>query len=579
MNKMILNKIFIICILVIAVSGLYFGYREMMIKDMSSEMKSIPTNVVPTNQLLDIEGIYKINSTSSETTLYIKKISDKSYRFLSTLKESFVDSKGNVAENFNYSYDGDLVVGDDNVADFKIGECTGSVNIINDQDDIVELIFKINSTTGCYIKNLSGVYKNIKTNQNSGDFDGDIAGKYTLFINGKKNDSSSFEVNKNADGKFIVKGGSFWDGSYSTNVGEISGELNILSGGTKNNTLGYYKVGHCEVFFNFSSFKSVEVVDNLKCGGLNVSFTGKYKIIKQNTESGKEWLIIRSGDKNISLLNYISDIYSNKKYSENNKPSCIKTLKKISEIEDYKIDKKACPDIYDYDFFAKPYDQTTLEEYVVINDFFNNSKPIERYLFSERETSSSSRLYREVYSRFVYAKTINDIPERLNDLYDMEYDRSLAGMLNFDFKKFSPDVDLVLVTDKSSSGAYNFVNFLYQLNFTKDGIDFIDPLIVDDLTHYSRSNTDDLTNSYFNYDDDKFSIYGFKPFGLFPCNITKTYSFIDNKLILTSKKQAKDCNKYNIEGLNDIPDNFDSTLVEIYKISEDLLEKIKKIKI
>jgi len=331
--------------------------------------------------------------------------------------------------------------------------------------------------------------------------------------------------------------------------------------------------------------------------GYNGSTT-KFKLNIDNlyTFSSKQtsFSINNSGGNTISLLNYIVGIYTNKNYSNGREASCTKTLVNLSKIEDYKIDRKACPDMYDFEFFAKPYNQTTLQEYVVINDFFNNSKPVEKYLATERDTASSSEIYKEIYSRFVYAKTVNDMPDRLNGIYEMEYgSKDLASILNFDFMKVSSDVDLVIVGDISSSGAYNFADQLYQITFTKDGIDFSYPMIINDLTHYSRSTDNlaetrdvksekyviDLTNSYFNHDYGTFNIYGFKLFGQYPCNIINEYSFINNRLILINKKQAKDCIKYDIQALNDITEDFDNTPIEIYRISPSVLEKAKQIKI
>jgi len=111
-----------------------------------------------------------------------------------------------------------------------------------------------------------------------------ISGEYERYYQGKPNkNSSSITVREMADGKVDVKGNATWIGNAETgniNMGELDGSF-LLDG----NKI-YYTDGEnegCKLTIVFSQNALSVSDDNLRCGGLNVTFDGQYsKVVKAN---------------------------------------------------------------------------------------------------------------------------------------------------------------------------------------------------------------------------------------------------------------------------------------------------------
>jgi hypothetical protein len=150
--------------------------------------------------------------------------------------------------------------------------------------------------------------------------------------------------------------------------------------------------------------------------------------------------------------------------------------------------------------------------------------------------------------------------------------------------------DIVLVEDIASSGAYNIYGNLYQVVFKPTTL-IIHPATILDTSpkgvkNFDQNGTsenehaDGLVNGYFDVDHKIFGIYGFLSYGMYPCNENYKYTFYEDRLIHVSTTQAKDCKKYpDISAPDSIPDDFDNSPVEIYKISPAVLQEAIKFKI
>ena len=109
-----------------------------------------------------------------------------------------------------------------------------------------------------------------------------MSGEYRRFFQGREDkDTSVLDIWKLKDGSVLVIGYSSWVGNAKTggvNVGEASN-----MGHVRGNTL---LVGEgddeddCHFTIAFGTGALTVTKDNLKCGGLNVSFNGQYRKIQ-----------------------------------------------------------------------------------------------------------------------------------------------------------------------------------------------------------------------------------------------------------------------------------------------------------
>lgn len=84
--------------------------------------------------------------------------------------------------------------------------------------------------------------------------------------------NATLHISEIAPRSYRITGTAFWSDQSSNQAtsGDIDGKLNMNS-----STTGTYTDGDCNIEFVFSN-NSLSAEDNLKCGGINVSFTGNY---------------------------------------------------------------------------------------------------------------------------------------------------------------------------------------------------------------------------------------------------------------------------------------------------------------
>lgn len=302
-----------------------------------------------------------------------------------------------------------------------------------------------------------------------------------------------------------------------------------------------------------------------------------------------------NGEEIASLGKRVSDIYSNDTYSNGKKTDCLDLyLTSIEEQSEFNI-TKACPIIAKgMDFSKINYGPKGIEEFLVLNEFINNPSPIVKHLIDHKGDLSPE--YRSLYSKFIlsqYVKHHSSDSNGLDNYYGQEIlmqgvDYHGIDPFQVEILSVTPNIDLVLVADIPSSGAYNIYNSLSKVTFTYNDIkvapfnNIIDTTIKDiSLIKEQPIESGDyrFVNSWFNYGDWTLNIYGMKPFGLYLCSINSKYAFYGDRLILVSQTQARDCKTFDMEQPQDIPEDFDTTQVEIYKISPEILERAINLKI
>jgi uncharacterized protein YecT (DUF1311 family) len=105
-----------------------------------------------------------------------------------------------------------------------------------------------------------------------------ISGKYDRYYRGKPDkDSSSITIRELPDGKIQVEGNAIWVGNAETgnvNMGELEGSF-LLEGNKVHYTDGEEE--GCRLTITFSQNALSVSDDNLRCGGLNVTFDGQYR--------------------------------------------------------------------------------------------------------------------------------------------------------------------------------------------------------------------------------------------------------------------------------------------------------------
>jgi hypothetical protein len=299
-----------------------------------------------------------------------------------------------------------------------------------------------------------------------------------------------------------------------------------------------------------------------------------------------------------SLGEQVSDIYSEYAhlYPEKfNKASCLDLyLDSVNLKNNFDI-TTACPTMAQgLDFSKITYSPAGMDEFLSLKEFLDNPKPIVQYLLDNKGYSSPQ--YQLLYSEFILAQYLKEYFKD-GDSYYLKYilspvvDDFPRKSFPVDIISVMPNIDLALVRDTLSSGAYNIHSLLYKITFTDNNIsvELFDKIINTSSTGVSLVKYPNVlqnpeesnfgVNSWLEHKDWTFNYYGMKPFGMYPCNISYKYEFYNDRLILVSETQAKDCKKYNIESPRDIPDNFDYTSVKIYKVSPSILEKAKNLKI
>lgn len=149
-----------------------------------------------------------------------------------------------------------------------------------------------------------------------------------------------------------------------------------------------------------------------------------------------------------------------------------------------------------------------------------------------------------------------------------------AGLV-FEYTQIGNDV-LVIVTDFTSSGAYNLVQGVYRISFENDTAKFA-PLRISDVekklwAHIeatSLSGSEDMMGRWW-FDGMGVAFRGFKPFGAYPCMEEYHFEVLGDALTLVFKSQAKGCRlpdgtQIEIVYPDDIPEDFDQTQIEIWR--------------
>ena len=282
-------------------------------------------------------------------------------------------------------------------------------------------------------------------------------------------------------------------------------------------------------------------------------------------------------------------IYSDKAYSNGKNLECLNSYDNSLNLnKDFDI-FKSCPSLVEgintkiTPFSAKSAEEG-LEVFIGLKEIIKNPEPVIKYLIKNRGSKSDE--YSLILNKFIDSNYISQDPNNSSFSMELILGGSSDDPFPVDTLSVSDNSYLAIISDIPSSGAYNIYDYLYILNFSQNNIE-IKPFndIINTANNkvflFSDTNpaSEGLVNASFNHNDNTFHIQGFRPFGMFPCNIDNVYKFFGDRLILVSQNQAKDCSKYDIQSPTDIPDNFDSTSVEIFKASPDILEQAKEYKL
>lgn len=307
--------------------------------------------------------------------------------------------------------------------------------------------------------------------------------------------------------------------------------------------------------------------------------------LTQQTAQQNNSQLLNQENINVGLLiSTIKKIYSNSDFSNGKQTKCLDLyIESARENKDFNI-VSSCPTLVKgVDFSNISYKKNGVEELIGLSEVADNPEPVIKYLLKNRQNTSNE--YKLVYEKFIasqYLKNQNSSEDTF--LKEMILDGFYENPISVDTLTVSPNMDLAILTDIPSSGAYNMFNTLYRVVFSQDNI-IINPfdMIINTMESGFALNevnkeVDELVNATFDHEKNTFNVYGMLPFGSYPCNINYEYKFFNDRLILVSENQAKDCNKYVIDGPGDIPDNFDGTQEQIYEVSPDILEKAKQAK-
>ena len=106
----------------------------------------------------------------------------------------------------------------------------------------------------------------------------EISGEYERYDGNKRDENAAkITVRELKNGQVDVEGNAIWIGNAETgniNMGELNGSFSI-----KNNVIRYTdgEESGCRLHMTFSKSSLVINNDNMNCGGLNVTFDGKYR--------------------------------------------------------------------------------------------------------------------------------------------------------------------------------------------------------------------------------------------------------------------------------------------------------------
>ena len=294
----------------------------------------------------------------------------------------------------------------------------------------------------------------------------------------------------------------------------------------------------------------------------------------------------------------VVEIYFHKKYSNDEPTVCLNSY--LYSGDEYGFDlAKDCSLTKGIDFSNPDFTHKGIVHLLFLSEFINNPNPIVKYLISER-ASSSSLEYSLIYSDFILSKHLEDSLKNIkNPTYEInsilsERDQDSSDILDeisgnayiVETMSVKSNIDLAVINDVAGGGAYNITGTIYQVAFSDNNIDVklakivnTTPKKVSVFKQESIPGSIDgnFYNVYFNQKEKSIYSHGFLAWGSFPCNDYDKYVFYNDRLILVSTTEAKGCKNLDIESPSYVPDNFDSTQVEIYKVSPEILEKAKNI--
>ena len=233
-----------------------------------------------------------------------------------------------------------------------------------------------------------------------------------------------------------------------------------------------------------------------------------------------------------------------------------------------------------------------IQNVLVFDLIMTNSAPLKHYLLDRllEHGYEHGDEYLSLYERYVLSEHLNQKNNKGEDMsyvfsYVIEQDHILDGPFIVESLSVEPSTDLFLINDLYSSGAYNIFGTLYQVTWRENDIEItLAPILTTSngiISVLPQGNSEEgdfdggIVNGYFNKEYETFHITGFKPFGLYPCNPDSAYQWHDDSLIEIKISEPKGCQGLTIDDPEDLPEEFDSTLVTTYEITPQLLEKAK----
>lgn len=232
-------------------------------------------------------------------------------------------------------------------------------------------------------------------------------------------------------------------------------------------------------------------------------------------------------------------------------------------------------------------DMTKLERLMRIDAFYENDIPIRKYLYENHGTTSPeyALLYEDVIlARNIGMGTIANQPKSdtvdevrsLSRQYFITAGNEADQVYRFDRESLSKDLDALIYTDVSRSGAYNFFSIVYTADFSSGEMVLRAPEVVAEHEHTLVRYQNNFTNIGFN-EDKTLGESGMRAFGLYPCNHEMSYIIKTDRLILEKEEAKKVCDGVDIEvpaDLSKIPDDADFTkMINVYRIAPALLQK------
>jgi hypothetical protein len=107
-----------------------------------------------------------------------------------------------------------------------------------------------------------------------------ITGHYERYIDNNIDSNAAYiDVANHEHDKFQISGSALWVGNAengNVNMGNIEGVFPLESNKIR------YSGDECKLIVTFSEVSLIVSQDNLKCGGLNVSFNGIYKKVNKD---------------------------------------------------------------------------------------------------------------------------------------------------------------------------------------------------------------------------------------------------------------------------------------------------------